>query len=148
MALAPQSAEFKAGYTHKVIFTAADVTATGSLALNGFPNVSGKTFPAGTTIRRVMRRLNTAFSGNGCTAITVAAGDAGSGTQWLSATTIFTGATTGDGGLLESAESAKETYTAADNVKITFNASTAVPTLGEVEFYIAASRDNELSRPR
>lgn len=147
--LAPQTDAYKAGFTHKAIFTAADVTATGALNVPMCPTTSTKFLPQGASIRKMQRRLITAFSGGTCSAITAAIGDVASATQYLAAVTVFTGATTGVASLTEAAETTKKTYTSAtEQLRVQFNATTGVPTVGELEVYFAFTDDSELSRPR
>lgn len=146
--LAPQTAAYKAGFTHKAIFTYADVTATGALNVPLVPTVSTKYLPPGSTVRKVSRRLVTAFGGGTCSAITVAIGDVASATQYLGATTVFTGQTTGDASQVEAAESTKKVYTSAtEQVRAQFNATTGVPTAGELHVFLGITNDTELARP-
>lgn len=146
--LAPQTAAYKAGFTHKAILTYADVTATGALNVPLIPTSSSKYLPQGATIRKIARRLVTAFGGGTCSAITVAIGDVASATQYLGATSVFTGQTTGDGSHVEAAESTKKVYTSAtEQLRAQFNATTGVPTAGELHVFIGLTNDTELKNP-
>lgn len=154
--LAPESRMFHLA-THKVIVKAADVAGLGAsagpTALQIFP-ATGKTVPAGTTVRFAGFNLVTAFDSStdtGITSLLIEVGDGGDTDRYITSTQIHVDGTEI---LYQDAKPVTQPYTylTADGIDALFTAANGgTPLLseidsGELEIYLHISRKDDLER--
>lgn len=133
--------KLQTGFTHKAVLDFADTAGTDFTAAATTQTFTLFTLAAGQVVDNIAYKLDTTFTSGTITALTIALGDNGSSTAYLTAKSVFTGATpityaAGDGAATN--QSAGKAYTAADAIKALFTATTAnisTITAGKISIY-------------